>query len=120
MDSTNRLLNVISKVSPDTISELSLGTVTSVNPLIITRESGAANTPITAGFLILPRSCRRYVTEHDTHWYPSGKRPNETPNAGDHNHKIEIEHWTDLQIGERVILLSFNSNQKYYVARIDP
>lgn len=84
----NRILQTMAKVSPDTISTLSYGTVQSIDPLVIVRESeSGARTPLTAEFLILSKTCQS------------------TPA------------WPALDIGERVVLLSFNGNQRFFVER---
>jgi len=80
----------------NSVSELSYGTVTSVNPLVITRDGGAA---LTAGFLVLSRTCKELTVQTET----SGET---------------VRVWPGLSIGEKVILLSFNSSQKFFVERM--
>ena len=76
------------------VSELAYGTVTSVSPLVIARDGGAALTP---GFLVLSRTCKELKVEVQ-------------------GNMVEI--WPDLTIGEKVILLSFSNQQRFFVERM--
>lgn len=78
----------MSNLSRDTVSQISYGTVTSVSPLAITQEVAEDRVPLTEGFLVLSKTCK------------------------------ETAAWGALEVGEKVILLSFNGDQKFFVERI--
>ena len=123
----NKLLNTMSKMGTDTVSELSYGTVTSLNPLVITRETGESRTPLTAEFLVLSKMCKefRIISAKHYHVVPSGS----TSVAEGHLHGIptrdtanaleDLLIWPGLRVGEKVILLSFSSSQKFFVERME-
>jgi len=92
----------------NSVSELSYGTVTSVNPLVITRDGGAV---LTAGFLVLSKMCKPYfiTTAMHTHIIPDGEASTELQ---------ILQLWPGLSVGEKVILLSFNNSQKFFVERM--
>jgi hypothetical protein len=117
----NRLLDSISQLNVDTVSGLMYGDVVSVSPLAIKLD--ARNT-LRESFLYLGQACRSYkVTMPHTHAY-SGT----TSAADQHSHSyggetqdvtqesVEIEIFRPLQVGDKVLLLSFDNGQKYYVA----
>lgn len=97
-NAADRLLSVMDSrsrgVGSGIASGLSYGTVTSASPLVITRDDGAA---FTAGFLVLSRSCRALSVQIQ----------GET-----------VQLWSGLSVGEKVILLSFNSGQRHFVERL--
>lgn len=90
-------------------SGLSYGTVTSVIPLVITRDDGAA---LTAGFLVLSKLCKplTITTASHTHTIPDGKASTELQ---------QLQIWPGLSVGEKVILLSFSNNQKFFVEKLE-
>lgn len=102
-NAANKMLRTITGVGSDTasriMSELSYGTVTSINPLKITRETESGRTEYTAGFLVLSRTCKELTAQTAT----SGEI---------------VQVWPGLSVGEKVILLSFNGNQKFFVERM--
>lgn len=108
----NRLLNTMAGAGRDTVSGLSYGTVININPLIITREGEDSRVPLTAGFLVLSRICKPFSISTAIHFH-------ETP-AGTSSTELEtLLIWPGLSIGERVILLSFDGDQKFFVERIE-
>lgn len=96
-DAASRIFTSMAGAGKDTVSELSYGVVTSTSPLVITRESGESRTPLSAGFLVLAKTCKKLDIVIDG-----------TP----------VQIWPDLAIGETVILLSYNAGQKFFVERI--
>lgn len=94
----------------NTVSELSYGTVTSVNPLVITRDGGAA---LTAGFLELSITCKPFSITNAMHSHELPDNPELT--------SIELQQlqiWPGLSIGEKVIMMSFNNSQKFFIERM--
>ena len=109
-DAADRLLKVIGGVSQstNTVSELSYGTVKSAAPLVITRDGGA---DLTSEFLVLSKTCKplSISTATHTHTIPEGE-------ASTGLQSLLI--WGGLSVGEKVMLLSFNNSQKFFVERI--
>lgn len=109
-NAADRLLGVMDARSKgaNTGSELSYGTVSSVNPMVIVRDDGAE---LTAGFLVLSKMCKPYSinTAQHAHRIPSGTSSEELQ---------ILQLWPGLSIGEKVILLSFNNSQKFFVERM--
>ena len=81
------------RASAQVASQLVYGTVSSVNPLTITRDGDVDRDPLTENFLVLSRTCKRL--------YAGGALV-----------------WDDLAVGDTVVLLSFNSGQKHFVERV--
>jgi len=88
------------------------GTVLSIQPLTIETDGRIV---LSENFLIVSALCKQYIRTYDTHWYPSENPPTEAPLEGDHNHKIEIEFWRGLQVGDKVNLIMSSDKQHYYV-----
>lgn len=84
----NKLVNTFASLNKDTVPSISYGTVTSTSPLSITQEIAEERVPITEGFLVLSKTCKATSA------------------------------WEALAVGEKVILLSFNGDQKFFVERI--
>ena len=110
----NRLLEVMNKTSASaaekTMSGISYGTVTSISPLVITRETENGRVPLSGDLLVLSRTCKPLTitaAEH-THTIPTGTASMELQ---------ELIIWPGLSVGEKVILISFNGNQRYLVER---
>ena len=111
----NKLLDTFTKISTgaahNTSSGISYGTVTSIAPLVITRETENGRVPLTAGFLVLARTCKPLVikTAEHTHTIPTGTASTELQ---------ELVIWEGLAVGEKVILISMNGAQKFFVERM--
>jgi hypothetical protein len=98
----NRLLSVMTSVGNDSASviqsEIYSGTVTSISPLSITYMDGESKqVTLPESLLILSSTCRTKTI------IVSG---------------TIVQLWNNLQVGERVTLLSFNRGQRYYVDRV--
>lgn len=109
-NAADRLLKTMDARSrgANTISELSYGTVKTINPLVIIRDGGAE---LTASFLVLSKMCKPYSinTAQHAHRIPSGTSSEELQ---------VLQLWPGLSIGEKVILLSFNNSQIFFVERM--
>lgn len=93
-------------------SQISFGVVTSVSPLTITREGDDTRTPIPSSLLVLSPHCKPFsiTTTSHRHTIPEGVTSTELQ---------EISIWKGLQKGEKVILMSFNSGQRFFVERVE-
>jgi len=106
--------NVGSHAGAQVASELAYGIVTSVDPLIIKREGDTDRAPLTAGFLVLSKMCQKFEITTASHEHIV------ISNSGTTDTRLKtLLIWPGLQIGERVILLSFNSGQKFFVEKLE-
>ena len=95
-NAADRLVRIMDARSKNagSISELTYGTVSSVSPLVITRDNGIN---LTSGFLVLSKTCRALSVQIQG---------------------VPVEIWPALTVGEKVILLSFSSGQRFFVERM--
>jgi len=110
-DSANRLINTLSGLGKDTVSGISYGIVKSTNPLIITREVGSSRNDLTSEFLVLSKLCKIMTISTAAH-------DHKTNDVVSDKALQSLQLWPGLSVGEQVILISFNDNQKFFVERI--
>ena len=137
MNNANRLVNNIAKLANATSeirsSELLYGTINTLEPLSVKIDT--LNEIIPEEFLVLGQMCRPHtVTIPHKHEYNGNTEIANDGQGADHQHEIKeqitndvhegineetcitLEIYPKLQIGDTVLMFSFNNGQKFYIA----
>ena len=139
MNNANRLVNNIAKLANATSnvrsSELLYGTINSLEPFSVKIDT--LNEIIPEEFLVLGQMCRPHtVTIPHKHEYNGITELTNDGGQGAQNHQHEIkeqitndvhqgineetfitlEIYPKLQVGDTVLMFSFNNGQKFYIA----
>lgn len=137
MNNANRLVNNIAKLANATSnirsSELLYGTINSLEPLSVKIDT--LNEIIPEEFLVLGQMCRPHtVTIPHKHEYNGITEMANDGQGSNHQHEIKeqvtndvhngineeicvtLEIYPKLQIGDTVLMFSFNNGQKFYIA----
>ena len=116
------------RASEQTAAKLAYGTVASINPLAITRDGEADSAPLTEEFLVLSVTCKPFSINTAVHSHSVPQVATEVAGVLEpHAHSVpenitapslnSLVIWSGLRVGERVVLLSFNQNQRFFVER---
>lgn len=139
MSNLKKLLESIAKYTQATSSvkssELLYGTIVTLEPLSV--KISTFKEPITEEFLVLGQMCRPHtVTIPHKHEYNGITELANDGQGADHQHEIKqqttedlhvgtggysqesvvLEIYPKLQVGDTVLMFSFNDGQKYYIA----
>ena len=139
MSNLKKLIESIAKYTQATSSvkssELLYGTIVTLEPLSV--KISTFKEPITEEFLVLGQMCRPHtVTIPHKHEYNGITELANDGQGADHQHEIKqqitedlhvgtggysqesvvLEIYPKLQIGDIVLMFSFNDGQKYYIA----
>lgn len=128
----NTLADIAKNETKTIGSSLSYGTVQTVDPLVIVREGEdeSSRIPISSKFLVLSPHCRT-VTIKAGHTHTVPGTTTDTALGGEYLHShgvpqvtaqeslVQLTLWEGLKLGERVIMLSFNQGQKYYIEKLE-
>ena len=139
MNNLKKLIESIAKYTQATSSvkssELLYGTIVTLEPLSV--KISTFKEPITEEFLVLGQMCRPHtVTIPHKHEYNGITELANDGQGADHQHEIKqqttedlhvgtggysqesvvLEIYPKLQVGDIVLMFSFNDGQKYYIA----